>query len=183
MVIDHALYVAPLQQSSTARAPRARKKGASRCGLEDHGSQAPHSRRYAWPVAGRGGACCRHSGSRRDSHGARPPHAPLVPVHWAHPRRRRLSWAEGRKGRGQDGILDHRDRWTLARRRRIRSLTQALDRRTNLCLAQPFSTLGTRFRALRQDVAAFIRLAMIRIMLKRLVATPRRIQTLRMGSN
>ena len=69
----------------------------------------------------------------------------------AHLRRRRLSRAEGRKGRGQDGILDHRDRWTLARRRRIRSFTQALDRRTNLCLAQSFSTLGTRFRAVRQD--------------------------------
>src|SRR5262249_20853133 len=39
------------------------------------------SRRYAWPVAERGGACCQHSGSRRGSPGARPPHAPLVPVH------------------------------------------------------------------------------------------------------
>src|SRR4030095_7657692 len=48
-------------------------------------------------------------------------------------------------------LLDNRDRRTLAHRRRIRSPTQALDRRTHLCLAQPFPATGTRFRALRQN--------------------------------
>src|SRR4030095_7052627 len=66
-------------------------------------------------------------------------------------RRRRLSRAEGREGCGQEWLLDNRDRRTLAHRRRIRSPTQALDRRTHLCLAQPFTATGTRFRALRQN--------------------------------
>jgi transposase len=46
-----------------------------------------------------------------------------------------------------------------------------------------FRRLARDFERYARTVAAFIRLAMIRIMLKRLVATPRRIQTLRMGSN
>src|SRR4030095_10245165 len=83
--------------------------------------------------------------------GARPPHSSFVPVHGAHLRRRRLSRAEGREGCGQEWLLDNRDRRTLADRRRIRSPPQALDRRTHLCLAQPFPATGTRFRALRQN--------------------------------
>src|SRR5262249_15491707 len=75
------------RQSSTARVPRARKKGGRarpaglRFGQEDQRSQAPHSGRYARPLAERGGACRQHSGSRRDDAGARPPHASFVPVH------------------------------------------------------------------------------------------------------
>jgi hypothetical protein len=60
-------------------------------------------------------------------------------------RRRWLSRAESHEGRGQDGVLDDRDRWTLAHHRRLRSLTKALDRRTHLCLAQPFPAPSTRF--------------------------------------
>jgi hypothetical protein len=55
---------------------------------------------------------------------------------------------------------------------RLRSLTHALDRRTHLCLAQPFPRLARDFELYARTVAAFIRLAMIRIMLKRLVANP-----------
>src|SRR5215471_1426523 len=75
------------RRSSTARVPRARKKGGRarpaglRCGQEDQRSQAPHPRRYARSLAERGGACRQHSGSRRDDAGARPPHASFVPVH------------------------------------------------------------------------------------------------------
>src|SRR6266702_642271 len=75
------------RRSSTARAPRARKKGGLarptglRCGQEDHGSQAPYPCRYARPVAERRGPSRQHSGSRRGGAGARPPHASFVPVH------------------------------------------------------------------------------------------------------
>src|SRR5439155_26478659 len=44
-----------------------------------------------------------------------------------------------------------RNRRTLVHRRRIRSPAQALDRRTHLCLAQPFPAPSARFRALRQN--------------------------------
>jgi transposase len=50
-------------------------------------------------------------------------------------------------------------------------LPKTLDRRRHLCLAQPVPPPSTRLRALRQAVAAFIHLAMIRIMRKRLVAS------------
>src|SRR5262249_18130697 len=58
---------------------------------------------------------------------------------------------KGREGGAQAGVWDHGIFYPPPRRCRVRSLTQALDRRTHLCLAQSFSTLGTRFRALRQN--------------------------------
>jgi hypothetical protein len=53
---------------------------------------------------------------------------------------------------------------------RIRSLAQAMDRRKDIRLDQSQSPLGARLERYATTVAAFIRLAMIRIMLRRLAA-------------
>src|SRR5215831_4271482 len=95
--IHHALYVAVREQAGREASPTTAiidsqsVKGAQKggpCSTRRASMRARRSRvasaisrRYAWPVAERGGACCQHSGSRRGSPGARPPHAPLVPVH------------------------------------------------------------------------------------------------------
>ena len=57
------------------------------------------------------------------------------------------------------------------RRGRLRGFAQAMDCRTHLCLDQSQPPLGSHFERYTTTVAAFVRLAMIRIMLKRLAAT------------
>ncbi len=96
--IHHALYVAVREQAAREASPttaiidsqsaKGRKKlGLARptrlrCGQEDHGSQAPHPRRYARLVAEPGGACRQHfriaTGWRWCSTLAR---ASFIPVH------------------------------------------------------------------------------------------------------
>ena len=104
--IHHALYVQcremagrrgqpDRRRSSTARASRARKKGALdrpaglRCWQEDQRQEAPSPGRYAGPADARHRACCRHAGSRwrraADEHAVRP-----VPVPAEALRRQRL---------------------------------------------------------------------------------------------
>ena len=73
--------------------------------------------------------------------------------------------------RGQDGRRPSpRPGWTLEIVKRsephVRRPAQAMDRRANVRLDQPQPPSGPRLRALRRTVAAFVRLAMIRIMLR-----------------
>jgi hypothetical protein len=65
---------------------------------------------------------------------------------------------------------------------RFRGIAPAMDSRTNFCLDQSQPPLGSRFRALPKTVVAFVRVARIRMMLRRLAATAwSGIQTSRMG--
>jgi hypothetical protein len=96
---------------TTARALRARKTGGLRCGQEDHGSQAPYSRRYARPVVERSGSSRQYSGLRWGGTGAD---------------RRTSRWIPFiERIYSDDRLLDNRDRRTLVHRRRIRGRTQA----------------------------------------------------------
>jgi transposase len=80
--------------------------------------------------------------------------------------------APGKLTEEHKALLDNRDRRTSVHRRRIRSPTQALDRRTHPAWLSRFRRITRDFERCARTVAALIHLAMIRIMLKRLVASP-----------
>jgi transposase len=94
--VHHVLYVAVRERAGREASPTvaiidsqsakgAQKGGLARpaglrCGQEDQGSQAPHSRRYARPLAERGRPSRQRSGSRWCCAGARSTHASFVPL-------------------------------------------------------------------------------------------------------
>jgi len=94
--------------------------------------------------------------------------APTVPVHSAH-----FAMADMPE---QDGArcVAHRGMEVGNRKAipccQIRSLAQAMDRRKDIRLDQSQSRLARDFERYATTVIAFIRLAMIRIMLRRLAA-------------
>jgi transposase len=161
------------QESSTVKAPRRRKKGGLdgparlRCGQEGHRPQAAHPRRYARSFAERCGSPCRYSGSRRCRVCAQRQHARLVPFlerifadgGYQGPRAAAAAAATG------EWILEivkrnELHKFVVLPKRWIVERTFAWISR-NRRLARDFERYAT-------TVAAFIRLAMIRIMLRRL---------------
>src|SRR5437588_10792147 len=163
------------QRSSTARVPRARKKGGRarpaglRCGQEDQRSQTPHSRRYARPLAERGGAC------RQNRDG-------MMLVLDRRTRRlfpfiERIYGDGGYRGPKAAKAAAKTGDWTIEIVERSSTAVgfEVLPKRW--IVERTFAWLS-RFRRLARDferyartVAAFIHLAMIRIMLQRLVAS------------
>ena len=160
------------RRSLTVRAPRPLKKGLCarpagvRCRQEGHGTQAPHPRRYARPAVERDRSPCRRAGSRW-----RPPSAAdgasSASLHRMHLRGCRISGAEDGEGHCRTGcwtlqIVKRRDahHFVVLPKRWIVERTIAWISR-NRRLARDFERYA-------RTVAAFVRLAMIRIMLRRL---------------
>ena len=114
----------------------------------------------------------RYSGPRRGAAGSRSAHPLPLPLHRAYLRRCRLSGTTRRASRSQDRPSGVRDR-QAQRTAQMRRLAQALDRRTNPGLDQLQSPLARDFERYARTVAAFVRLAMIRIMLRRLTQPSR----------
>ena len=164
--IHHALYVAAREQadakparrrrSSTARAPRPLKKGLCarpaglRCGQEGHGSQAPHPRRHARPLAERRRSSGQHPGSRRRRTVLSRRTRRLFPFI------ERIFADAGYQGPKLAAAVADTGRWTIEIVKRsdtasLRRPAQAMDRRTDLRLDQPQPPPRARFRALRQN--------------------------------
>jgi transposase len=84
-------------------------------------------------------------------------------------RRRRLSGTAIPEGSGKNPALPrNRNRQTLRSCLRICGATQALDRRAHHCLAQPLPKACQGLGELNRNALAFLRLASIRLMLRKL---------------
>ena len=172
--IHHALYVEYANRQGERRSPttaiidtqsaKGAQKGVFRLirralsGQEGQGPQAAHSRRYPRPPV----ECGVHPASIQDSSthcaGAQPPHASAVSLYRAHPWRRRLSRAEGRESSRENRSMEDRGCRTFCYRCRERTFAWI----------SRFRRMARDFECYGRTVAAFIRLVMIRIMLRRL---------------
>ena len=181
--IHHALYVAVREQAGREASPtvaiidsqsaKPPKKGLCarpaglRCGQEGHGTQAPYPRRYARPIAERCRSSRQHSRSRRHRIGAQPAHAPSVPLHrtdFCHGgyQEPKATAAAARTGTWKIQIVRRLDTaigFKIVPKRWIVERTIAWINR--------FRRLARDFECYARTVAAFIRLAMVRIMLLR----------------
>ena len=182
--IHHALYVQCREQAGREPSPTAaiidsqsvksaEKGGVDRpawlrCGQEDQGQEAPYSRRYPRPADARPRACRRHPGSRRrragDGHAVRPVSVPAEALcRW------RLSGAE----------------FQSAVRKILRQINVEIVKRSDI--AKGFAVLPKRWivertiawlnrcrrlakdwECLNRKALAFLRLASIRLMLRKL---------------
>src|SRR5436190_9620064 len=163
--IHHALYVAVREQEGREASPTVAiidsqtAKGTQKGGLarsfglrrgqEDQRSQAAHPGRHVGSPVER----CRSSRRRsrpRWSILSVAPGTPTVPLHQAHLCRRRLCGREDGARR-----VAHRDMEAgdceATRCHRFRGLVQKMDRRKDIRLDQPQSSLSPRFRTLRHN--------------------------------
>ena len=184
--IHHALYVAVREQEGREASPtaaiidsqsaKAAQKGAkllirrATTRARRSGSQAAHPGRHAGPLAERRRSFRRYSGSRRRCTGARQTDAGAVSLHRAHLRRWRLSGAARWRRRRRTGtwkieIVKRSDIAkgfiVLPKRWMVERTFAWISRCRRLCCD---------FERYARTVAAFIRLAMIRIMLRRLTS-------------
>src|SRR5262249_1111889 len=162
------------ERSSTRKPRRVRKKGGLarsfglRRGQEDQRSQAAHPGRHVGSAVER----CRSSRRRSRPRWSIPsvaPGTPTVPLHQAHLCRR---WLCGRENGAR--LVAHRDMEAgdceATRYHRFRDLVQKMDRRKDFAWISRNRRLARDFERYATTVAAFVRLAMIRIMLRRLAA-------------
>ena len=151
--IHHALYVECREKAEREASPTAciidsqsvksAEKGGPhrsarvRCGQTDQGQEAAYSRRYAGSVAARHRSFRRHSGSRW-RHRVAGDAVRSVSIPCEAVCRQRLSRADfWQRARQNPTLSRNRNRQTIRSSERVRAATQALDRRTHDCVAQP----------------------------------------------
>ena len=182
--IHHELYVkcreavareasptaAVIDSQSVKSAEKGGRRSTSglRRGKEDQGQEAAHSRRHPRPADPRHRARRRHSGSRwwrvGDGDDVRPVSVPAETL---------CRWRLSRPGvpsrcEQNHGASECRDRQALGPRQRLCRAAKAMGGRTHIRMARALSTARQGLENLNRKALAFLRLASIRLMLRKL---------------
>src|SRR5215468_2699781 len=181
--IHHALYVACREKAEREATPTAAiidsqsvksaEKGGPhrsawlRCGQKDQGQEAPHPRRYAGFAASCHGAFRRHSGPRR-RHLTSGDNERSVSFAGEAVRRQRLSRAAFCQGARQNPASSrNRDCQTFGSCQGVRAVTQALVVERTIAWLNRCRRLAKDWENLNRNALAFLKLASIRLMLRK----------------